>query len=256
MIRDYRNKKLAEYLEPNQKVLIRFGHGLGDTIMFIPALEKLRSEYPKTQIDLYVESGQEEIFESAKDMNDPSYDYIFHLDFPMCEGSNITKVEKCCKEELGINVPKKEFADLPDKESPLVAVHFHGTALPKSVGCPEDVAKKIWFEIIQAGKIPIECHFRHMFHNPVNILFDAVNRHVRDIPADLHKLIGLIQHCYAFIGVASGPFVVAMSVMPERMMYLEKQHPLKNYTKRKDLASVNVLKYKEGSVYEWLVNMQ
>ena len=41
MIRDYKDKKLSEYLEPGQKVLIRFGHGLGDTIMFIPALEKL-----------------------------------------------------------------------------------------------------------------------------------------------------------------------------------------------------------------------
>ena len=37
-------KKLVDYLAPGQKVLIRFGHGLGDTLMFIPLLEALK--YP------------------------------------------------------------------------------------------------------------------------------------------------------------------------------------------------------------------
>ena len=74
MITDYKDKKLAEYLEPGMKALIRFGHGLGDTIMFMPAFTLLRRLYPETQIDLYVECGQEEIFESVPDKEGKDYD--------------------------------------------------------------------------------------------------------------------------------------------------------------------------------------
>ena len=67
MIENFKEKKLVEYLENGQKVLIRFGHGLGDTLMFMPVFNHLKSLYPNIHFDLYVESGQEEIFESIKD---------------------------------------------------------------------------------------------------------------------------------------------------------------------------------------------
>lgn len=251
MITDFKKKKLAEYLEPDKKVLIRFGHGWGDTQMFMPIVWELRRKYPDTRIDLYVECGQEEIFASIKDKDAKGYDFVFSLDFPMSEGLGITKQEKCLRDEIGLQLQVDETAMLPQEKNPFVLVHFQGTALPDSVNCPPEIAMLIWNEIIEAGFIPIECHFKHIFHNPKNEQYGFIDRDVRGIPADLHKLIGMIRHCFAFIGVASGPFITSLSQKPANTMYLEKNHKLEAYTKQL-ISKVDINNYKPGTIKEWL----
>jgi hypothetical protein len=218
--------------------------------MFMPILERLRQLYPLVQIDLYVESGQEEIFASIGDKDAQGYDRVFSLDFPMAEGTPLTKSEKCCVEEIGIE-PINSKIVLKKYDNPFVGVHFHGTALPEAVGCPEEVAKRIWSEVIEAGFIPIECHFQHLFHNPSNTLYPFISRHVRDIPSHLPTLIGLLQHCTAFIGVASGPLITAFNLYPERTLFLEKNHKFENYY-RYPIAKVDIKDYRDGSVKNWL----
>ena len=254
MITDFREKKLAEYLLPGQRVLVRFGHGLGDTIMFMPALEALRQQFPDTQIDLYVESGQEEIWASVADKDAEGYDFVFSLDFPMAVGTGLTKVARSCVEELGI-APVAGLAALPDCQNPLVAVHFQGTALPGSVNAPDAIAAQVWAEVLAAGKMPLEAHFEHVFHNPVNVQPACVSASMRECKPRVSSLIGLLQRCYAFVGVASGPFVAAMSIMPERCFYLEGTHPLETYTDI-DIPRASVNDYQEGSVAEWLMSLQ
>ena len=254
MIQEYKEKKLVEYLEDGQKVLIRFGHGWGDTLMFIPLFRRLQDLYPKIHFDLYVECGQEKIFDSFPDKDGDGHDYVFHLDFPMSEGSGLTKAQKCCVDELGID-PVSEIVTLDKYPSPLVGVHFHGTALPDSVSCPQGIAEKVWNEVLESGKIPIEVHYLHCFHNPVNTIYNFCNRHVRDCNANLPSLIGLIQRCFAFIGVASGPFVTALSVMPTRVFYLAKNHAITDYVKHLDIKNVHISEYRDGMVREWLTSL-
>jgi len=251
IISEYTNKKLVEYLQEDMKVLIRFGHGWGDTLMFMPIFHSLQIGYPKIKFDIYLENGQEEIFESYPDKNNGEHDLVFHLDFPMSEGTGLTKQEKCCKDEIGIEWKVEAQIPIPKQTSPFVAVHFQGTALPGSVNCPKDVAYKIWDEIIEFGKIPIECHFEHNFHNPVNKVYSFINRSVRDCKADLRNLIGLIQHSFAFIGVASGPFVTALCEIPQRTLFLENRHKLSDYT-REDIKKIDANNYENGSVKQWL----
>ena len=250
MIAEYKNKKLCDYVKPGRRYLIRFGHGLGDTIMFLPAFEKLKSDFPDATFHLYLESGQELEWVSHKD--DGHYDEIFHLDFPMSEGERgITKMIKCCRDELGIDPPFADVVSLSKKQNPFVSVHFQGTALPGSVNCPEEIAAQIWEEIVDAGKVPIECHFEHPFHNPVNRKYEFIHRTVRDVPAKISTLIGMIQHCFAFVGVASGPFVAALSCMPHRTLFLEKKHKVNSYTRNR-IAVVELNDYRPGSVCSWL----
>ncbi len=251
MIGEYHEKKLVEYLEPGQRVLIRFGHGWGDTLMFMPIFWRLQDLYPQTNFDLYLECGQECIFEAFPDKEGPDHDYVFHLDFPMAEGSGLTKAQKCCIDELGIE-PFSEIAPLPKVDSPIVSLHFQGTALPNSVNCPEEVARQIWQECLDAGKIPIEAHFRHLFHNPINTRYGFIDRHVRYCNANLNNLIGLIQNSFAFVGIASGPFVTALSIMPTRTFYLERNHAVTDYVKHLDIAAAHVDHYENGTVKEWL----
>ena len=252
MITDFRDKKLVEYLEPGQRVLIRFGHGLGDTIMFMPILDDLRRKYPDVAFDLYVECGQEAIWESVPDKDAPGYDHVFSLNFPMSEGSGITKQQRCCLDEVGITPPAAEFGALPACASPLVCCHFQGTALPDSVNCPPETAEAIWNEIVEAGKVPMECHFRHVFHNPRNAPFRFAHNHVRHCEASVRSLVGLLQHSFAFVGVASGPLVAACSIMPQRVLFLSNRHELGAYTQA-DIPTVDVTQtYAAGAVRAWL----
>jgi len=253
MITDFRDKPLADYLQPGQRVLIRFGHGLGDTIMFMPLLDLLRYEYLRTQIDLYVECGQEAIWGSVPDKDAEGYDQVFSLDFPMCEGElGLTKAQKCARDELGISSADDPFCELDVQPSPLVGCHFQGTALPGSVSWPEAEAQQIWEEVRAFGKVPIECHMQHVFHNPVNAPYWCVgSRNLRDCQASLPTLIGLIQRCWAFIGVASGPWVVAMSMMPERCLFLERGHKASSYT-TEPVSKLTLDTFEAGQVTTWL----
>jgi len=261
MIVDYKDKKVADYLDelsPGSKILIRFGHGLGDTIMFYPLLEYLRTTFRNIEIDFYVECGQEDIFRSVPDKDSNEYDYIFCLNFPMSEGSTLTKVDKCCIEELGLKtLPTEKFPRLPKYPNPIVAIHFHGTALPGSVGCDEDTARQIWDEVIKAGKVPLEVHFQHVFHNPVNEKFSFVDASVRRCLPKIQNLIGIVRESFAFIGVASGPFTIAVATIPHKTMYLEKAHRLETYTRNKLVRKTSILPggYVPGSICEFLTEL-
>ena len=253
-INDY-GPKVYEYLQPGQKNLIAFGHGWGDTLMFMPVYEKIKEIWQAIDWHLYIESGQEKIFKSAKHWNsdDADYDFIFHIHYPMGEGSGKTKNATCCEKEIGIEAVEG-IVKLNKYKSPLVAVHFQGTALPNSVNCPEDKAKIIWDSILKIGLVPIECHFLHMFHNPSNRKYDFIDCSVRGAKARLQSLIGLIQHCYAFIGVASGPLVTALSIMPQRTLMIENLHKFTDYVKGG--SSIHYKDIDESKVIKFLSTLQ
>lgn len=256
-------KKLKYYLDLGKykTVAIFFGHGLGDCIQFMAILDKLKELYPNIQFKMALQKGLDEetvypdaVFvnsrEEAQKLRD--FDLVAQINFPVETDPTLTKSELCCKTELGIE-PISGHKKLPEFPSPLVAVHFNLTALPELANTPEGVAKKIWEEIKSREAIPIETHFEHCYHNPVNKRFEFVNRYVRDCKPKVSSLIGLIQHCEAFIGCVSGNFHVAMSILPHsKILYLERKIPLERFTKDKIVKKVNVDSYKDGSVVEWL----
>lgn len=261
IIKEYKDKKIVEYLEKGQRNLIVFYHGLGDLVMFYPLFEYVQKLYPEITFDLGTERGcdfHETFGAVACDANNfemMEYDYVFVIKYAMSENSGLTKTEYCAINEFGLNITELPTLDLykfKQEKSPLVAVHLQGTCLPGSTNPSEEVAKQIWQDIKDCGFIPIETHFVHCYNNPVNEKFWFVDAHVRNVRAELWKLIGLLQRCHAFVGVASGPFVLAMSIMPDRMLYLEKMHKLESYTGL-DLPRANVMNYNH-EVKRWLSN--
>jgi len=258
VVEQFGNKKLSGYLSPGQRNLIVFYHGLGDLLMFYPLFTYLKSLCPDIQFDLGLEGGcgfHEYFgaipFPTVHDWASLDYDYVFILKFPMSEGNGHTKAEYCCMEELGIDpLPTSHPHPLPVTYNPLVAVHFQGTCLPGQTNPSEEVARQIWEEIKSCGYIPIEVHFQHVYHNPTNARWDWVTRGVRDVDPQISKLTGLLSNCAAFVGVASGPFVVALGIMPNKCFYLQKHHKLSTYTTL-DIPTANVDDY-QGEVKEWL----
>lgn len=265
-IKAYESKKVADYLRQDKpgRVCLVFAHGVGDTILFIEPYKKLRSLFPDIQIDLVIPKsfGQEVLIPDAILVSDASleldgYDFTFVINFPMSEHTNglWTKAEWCCMQELGIE-PVSDFPKFPDNiRSSLVGVSFQATALPNACNPSEEVAEKIWKEVIAAGFIPVETLFKHIYFNPANVQFACVNRDVRDMPASLDTLIRLMSSCYANITVATGTLPLSIALMHERTLFLKKDFSIKSYTK-KPISEIDVNDYKNGSVKGWLKQME
>ena len=257
------DKKLAQVIreEKPKRVLLFFWHGLGDLIMFMVPLRSLREMFPMVQIDIGIvkDIGQEEIVPDAiglttdKDLDKYNYDIVAKIHFPMSEGQEeYTKGEWCCIHELGIEPVSGHSIGQCAPVNRLVSVHYNITCLPASCNPDEDTARMIWDEILEAGFIPIESHFEHTFHNPVNKKFDFVDATVRRVKPRVSTLTGLIAASAAFIGVVSGNFHTALSVLPStNVLLLEKDFTAPMFTKAQ-VGRCSIKPYKEGSVKTWL----
>ena len=260
-------KKLAGYLsEGKKRVLIIFWHGLGDLVMFLNPLHRLRLLFPDIVIDVALAKGLglEEILPNAlmvtaddmKTLDKLDYDIVAKVHFPMSEAqTEFTKGEWCCLRELGIP-PTNGHCKGVKGVNRLVAVHFNITCLPEAANPSQEIAQAIWQDILDAGHIPIESHFEHVFHNPVNKKFDFVDCTVRKAQARVSSLIGLIQNCAAFVGVVSGNFHVALATLPSsRIFFLEKHFKLECFSHLPIArASIKEGEYK-GEVKKWLQDM-
>ncbi len=265
LITGYANMKVADYLikESPKKVCLIFYHGVGDVVMFLPSLAKLRSLFPETKIDIALQEGvgQEKLIPDAiliTSANEPieGYEYTCQIHFPMCEhmAGTYTKQGWCCVQELGID-PVDDYPKLTEYPNRLVALHLQATALPGACNPSEEVAEKIWNEVKSAGFIPIESLFVHKYFNPVNAQFACVDRGVRDIQAGIDKLIGLLGACTASICCASGNLPLSIAIMPKRVLYLKKDFSINCYTKE-PIPEIDVNNYEPGSVKEWLKKLK
>jgi len=251
-------RKLKSYLDEGKykNVFLVFWHGLGDAVQFMLVLDCLKELYPGIHFHLGLLRGLdlETVYPEAVLITDlknieEGFDLTVLLNFPV-EIPGLTKSELCCREELGIPLVSG-YKPLPKFPGKLVAVHFNLTCLPTLANPTEETAEKIWNEIREAGFIPIEVHFSHVFDNPDNKKFGFVDCTVRKCVARVASLIGLIQHCTAFVGVVSGPFHCAMATMPhDRIAFLEKAIPVARFTHEK-IQTFDINNYR-GGVKEWL----
>jgi hypothetical protein len=249
-----------------RSVLLLFFHGLGDLIMFMEPLARLRAEFPHVKIDVGCQKGMSyETFCEGVTLvknSDPSenaimrsYDFVATIHFPMNEPrTDITKGQLCCVKELGIE-PTCEYPKIKKYPSRLCSIHYHSTCMP-SLSIQRTPAEMIWNEVLRMGWIPIETHFQHRFNNPVNTKYDFVDATVRRCKPDVGTLISLIQSSGAFIGCVSGPFHVATAVLPpERIMLLETDFS-KDCFSRKPIRTVNAKNYDGGVVSKWLSELE
>lgn len=261
IVTDYHRKKVVDYLKPGMKVCLKFLHGLGDTFMFYPLFLQLKKLYPEIDFRLYVSFGQEEWF-GKESCNESDYDIVFVIHYPCNENEKPlihTKSSLCCERELGIQYkPEWELSyDVREVKSPLIGIHFNSTCGPKRVGCNEFFGKMIWNKVIENGYIPIETHFEHCYHNPVNVKYDFVTTHVRGCKASIENLIGLLQRCRGFIGVGSGPFCIATQLYPEKVLHLKNKNDVKCYYRTKPVLSMDINKAFDESIFnKWLENIK
>lgn len=251
------------------RCLVIFCHGVGDLVMFLPAYDALRRHFPLTEFKLgvlkgltYLDLVPDAIELEGDEINNDEltsklgFDLVAKITFPMSEGSGEhTKGEFCCVHELGIH-PVGGHGALPSaKRSRLCAVHFQITCLPGSCNPDEQTAERIWNDVLAAGWVPLEVHFQHIFHNPVNQKFPFIDATVRRCRPELKTLAGLIEHAGAFVGVVSGPFHVAMSVLPaDRVLLLEKDFHRQDFT-HSNIRTADLRNY-QNEVQDFLKNLK
>lgn len=261
------NKRIEE-VRP-RSILLIFYHGLGDLVMFIAPFKSLQKQYPFIHFVIGLPKGltHEEALPGEipyhlltnEEVNDTTenlpYDLVAKITFPMSEGQEeFTKGEYCCIHELGIT-PISGHAPLSHGVNRLVGVHFNITCLPDSCNPDRETAEKIWNDILEVGWIPIETHFQHIFHNPVNSKFDFVDCTVRRSRPRVSSLVGLLRSCGAFVGVVSGNFHTALAVVqPEKVMLLEKDFKREHFTKKK-IARCDLRNY-NGEVKTFLEGLE
>lgn len=262
LVNNFYNKKLIEYLKDGQNNCIKFIHGLGDTIMFYPLFEQLKEMYPKINWVLYTTNGQEEIFGNYN-CDPKNYDYVFELNFPCCEFNDkykhFTKAEFCCIQELGIkyDISREYNLNLGNTKSPLVGVHFNSTCCPDSIGCNYNFAKVVWDKIKERGLIPIETHFIHKYHNSRNEKFSFIDNNVRNCNGNISTLIGLLSSCRGFVGVGSGPIQVAMTLYPEKVLFLKNYVPFNNLSKKYNVLTLDTNNIFDDNIFnQWIKNME
>jgi hypothetical protein len=257
--------KLVDHLTADVKTCVVVSwHGVGDQVMLRAPFEYLKKHYPAVKFYIGLASGlQEEVLFEPEEVillegdwretvGAMGYDLVFLCHFP---GENLddttkTKAEISCEKELGIVPTSGHYPPLVVK--PLVGVHFHNTSVGWLANPTEEVARKVWNEIIEAGCIPIETHICHGFHNPENKKFDFVDQHLRDFPARLETMISIISRLNFFVGAVSGPFHLALSLLPwKNVMLLEKELKSGHFTKQ-PISTADVKNYKDGTVRAWL----
>jgi hypothetical protein len=266
--------KLSHYIKElkPKRVLLVFWHGLGDLVMFLNPFEALTKQFPDVIFDLAVQQGLgfEEVTAELTDTNvklidgsffkelpESMYDIIADIDFPMSEGQiELTKGEYCCVNELGID-PVNGHKKLTHGKNRLIGIHYQITCLPDAANPDEETAKIIWNEVLEAGFIPIEMHFQHVFHNPINKMFPFVDCTVRRVKPQVSTLIGLIQQCAGVICVVSGNLHISLSVLPdEKIFFLQKHFKLESFTKRTNISRASIMpgEYK-NEVKQWLTTL-
>jgi len=231
--------ELIRELKPGQKILVAFWHGIGDLLMFRPVYQQLVNAFPEHEFTLSLIPGvsHTDIFPFGKEISSENFlddhDYAFVIDFPMCEGKDgVTKAEYCLQVEIGdIGNTPMVLPRLPRQQNTLVGVHFQGTCLPGATNPDPELAKRIWDDLVDAGYVPIDLHFEHTFHNPVNEPYLWAERSCRGLKPRLSTLLMMIQRCRTVVAVASGPFVLSMCHNPVSTVYLQKSHKVDCYVK-------------------------
>lgn len=261
----YVNNTLADILHDHpeyRRILLKFFHGLGDAIAFFAnCLPALKHEFPNVKFFVETQLGQDEIFGKI-DQDESDFDLSIFIMFPCAEWdeeTDETKAEKCGRLELGVEISPDcpdyyYFFICPGKKhfmSPLVGVHFVSTSCD-DVSCPESTARLIWEKIEKRGLIPLDTHFRHKGATLIRDVFAWENRTVRDVPATVGKLFGLMDSLGGFAGISSGNFWTALCTLdPRKILYIETEFPVRKLT-HIPIKSIKAADPDEAVIEDWL----
>lgn len=228
-IKNFKDKKLVEYLEPGMRVLVQFNwHGIGDQIMWQPSWQRLKQLHPEVEWHLEPNRDQQYFAETPE----APVDIIFNIAFKetatkRAYAEPLSKAERCCREELGIPFDKDlDFTwcpnyvyDQPAIKDNCIGVSWQVQSNP-SRGMPWGVAQKIWAHIKKRGFTPIEVTFNNPNANRKNGRPSFVDYTCRDFKATEMNMFSVVSQCKGFIGVNTGTFCAATCIHSGHVLHV------------------------------------
>jgi len=240
-----------------QKVLINFGHGLGDSAMLTAVIAHLAKYKPNWTIDVYAGRGKHscyfgqvnQVFYEAPDWE--PYQLVFNLDWYECwstwKDSPGTKTCLCLRDKfhiqpdwdlltytINIGDEAKLRADnyistLPP-ERPFVLLHYEGNTSQKEKNLQHQHIRDICDFLIDHDYTPVILDWdrRSPLVNQTTI-FNPDNDN--DIwrkagSGDAETLAALIERAALFVGIDSGPSKVSFTTNTPSIAIWVKHHPI------------------------------
>lgn len=265
IIHNYDKFKVVDYLKSGQKNLIVYNCGLGDTIMFLPYYKALCNMFPDIEFNLRADNQSEFFYDYYNNVY--YYDYVFYLhaifNEKIVKYQAYTKPECNCLFEMGIPYDKNlEYSyQLPHEKidgfENVVGISFFNSCFPQYLNCREEVAKKIWYELKDNGFTPINLFkpiLKDADKNPLNSIYDFIDNSV-DSSYGLVKMINAMSSMNGIAAVATGNFHYAMTVFPEKTLYLKKDFK-KDFFTNKDVLSLDTVNPDYGILKEWISRLK
>ena len=244
VIDNFKEKRLTEYLEPNDNVLIEFVHGIGDMIMFYPLYLRLKALYPDVDFRLKANTDQG-YFEETQAMTRVSKH--FKIAFPETTGNfvnsrySMSKPEACAVLELGIPWTRDlEFTWNPTRwnKDLKIADNCIGVVFQVNSNASRSLdpitGQTIWNTIKAHGFRPIEVFFKDVHRRERNGKFSCIDYTCRDFEACPENMIAVIKQCKGFVGVNTGTFCAATCLLNGHTLHLRRNDPFGPYYKRFD----------------------
>ncbi len=258
--------KLVELLDACKPTSVNlvFYHGIGDCVMFVPTVKRLTLLYPAIRFNILTLSGQERLFKffnvSAEGLNSGVTDGIVDgvltktIKFEMSQPP-MTKNERCCLEEIGIVNVDEPTQKLPTNNNKLIGFSFQNTCLPNYANPPEEYCRQLWDTAKNAGFLPIEVHFLHLYANPINKRYKFVDLSTREMACNIDNLLLAISACRKFVGVSSGPYFCAVHLLGyNNTCFLEKDSRLAE-AYRSDFPKMLVKQDNPASLLKFLTSV-
>ena len=67
----------------------------------------------------------------------------------------------------------------------------------------------------------------------------------------------MLKSCRGFVGVGSGPIHVAMTLYPDKVLFLKNYAPFNNYTKKYNVLTLDVNNAFDDEIFnQWITNME
>lgn len=255
-----RDIRIKDFCTDGAKILIIYPHGFGDVLMFYPFFKSFSKKYPNCKIDLKVNDKLMSLFPQVMDEN--NYDYVFWI--PAYFNEVDTRIQSMTKPQCNVLLDlgdeydsNLEYTESFMRKSNIVGFSFFNSFHPGYINCPYDTAKKIWNRVQDNGFIAIDLFIpkERGADKVQNSRYDFVDWSIRTKGIGIEKIISLMSSMAGIASVATGNFHYGMTVYPEKVLYLEKDFPVKRFT-NKDVLCLNVLKPDEGVIKEWIKRLQ
>jgi hypothetical protein len=178
--------------EDSKKILIKFGHGMGDAVQLTVVLQHLRKYHPNWTIDIITFYGKHSVFEYLCDnlyisgdkekVDEANYDEVFDLGWWEPRESSgdhpCTKAEKCLKDVFDLPIDKNlcsykmifqtndklieeyldsicKTKDKVDGKWPVVVIHYQGNTAVAYKNLDHSTIHKLCEAIIKLGFVPL-----------------------------------------------------------------------------------------------------